>query len=120
LNRKTIRHFICKRCSKPSKDLQGGFSQYSEKHETELIYENIDLCDKCFKITTREEKNLAHLQSAIQQNIIKQEDIETLKRFQTDLPFRRSILEKIGAIKVNEEKRAKRLAKEEKKRKRLR
>jgi hypothetical protein len=96
---RTVRKFICKRCEKPSKDLQGGFSQWSQKHQAELIYENIDLCDKCFKITRNEEKNLKYLQEAMSKGLIKEGDIETLKRFQMEKPFRTEILEKLGYIK---------------------
>jgi hypothetical protein len=108
---RSLRKFTCKRCGKPSKDLQGGFTTFNKKHNVELMYENIDLCDKCFKKTTREEKNLKYLQEAISQNIIDKDDVATLKRFQVDMPFRRDILEKIGVIKVNEEKRLKRALK---------
>lgn len=101
MNRNTIRKFVCKRCGKDAKDLQGGFKQFSEKHQVELEYENIDLCDRCFKITIREEKNVKYLQQAIAENLIKQEDIESLKRFQTDRFFRRAILENLGVIKTN-------------------
>jgi hypothetical protein len=99
--RKTVRHFICKRCEKPSKDLQGGFTQHSEKHDVDLVYENIDLCPKCFKKTNKEEKNLSHITEAINRGLIEQTDVTSLKRFQTDMPFRKLILEKCGIIKNN-------------------
>lgn len=101
MDRNSIRRFTCKRCGKPSTDLQGGFTQYSQKHETELIYENVDLCDKCFKQTNAEKKNLGFLQEAIQKGVFKQDDMEVLKRFQTDKYFRRAILENIGVIKTS-------------------
>lgn len=101
MNRNTVRKFICKRCDKPSKDLQGGFTQHSTKHDIDLIYENIDLCDKCFKKTRQEEKNLSFLQEGIEKGLIDKDDIETLKRFQTDIYFRRAILENLGIIKTS-------------------
>ena len=93
--RGSIRKFVCKRCGKDAQDLQGGFTQYSKKFETNLVYENIDLCDKCFKITTREQKNLTHLQTAIELGVINKDDIETLKKFQTDKHFRKTVLENL-------------------------
>ena len=101
LNTEILRKFICKRCGKKSTDKKGGFSIHSEKHNVDLIYENIDLCDRCFKKTTREEKNLKYLQEAITRGLINQNDIPTLKKFQTNLCFRKEILEKIGVIKNN-------------------
>ena len=98
MDRNTVRKFVCKRCGKNATDLQGGFTQYSQKHETDLIYENVDLCKKCFKKTQQESKNLAILQEAIVQGIFKETDLDHIKRFQTDIYFRRAVTEQIGAI----------------------
>lgn len=101
MDSRSIRKFICKRCGKPSKDLQGGFNQFSTKHNIVIQYENIDLCDRCFKITNREQKHIENLKKAIELGVISDKDIESLKLFQSNVHFRKTILEKIGVIKVN-------------------
>ena len=97
---KTMRKFTCVRCGKKTQDKQGGFSQYSQKHETDLIYENIDLCDKCFKKTTKEERSVKMLEGLVEQGILSRDNIEELKLFQTDPQFKRECLIKGGFIKT--------------------
>jgi hypothetical protein len=95
-----MRKFVCKRCGKKATDKQGDFSHYSQKHETTLFYENIDLCDKCFKKTTKEERSVKMLEGLVEQNILSRDDIEGLKRFQKDPQFKRECLIKGGFIKT--------------------
>jgi len=108
---RTKRHFVCKRCGKKATDLQGGDRIYSKKHDCIIESENVDLCNRCFKLTRKEEKNVQFLQMAIQEGVLDKDDVEAFKKFQTDKVFKKEILEKCGIIKVNEEKRAKRLLK---------
>ncbi len=86
-----IRTFYCKRCNKKSHDKEGGFSRYDTKNKVNLIYENIDLCPKCFKITKKDQQRLTMIQKLMQLKILNNE--EDLKRFQTDKQFRNKLIQ---------------------------
>lgn len=102
-----IRTFICKRCGKKDHDKEGGFSRFDTKHNVNLIYENIDLCRKCFKITKKEQMRLTMVQKLMELKLLVTE--EDIKRFQTDKQFRNKLIQdnfinKKGSVKERNKK----------------
>ena len=93
---KGVRHFICKRCEKPSTDEHGGFSRYDKKHNAELIYENVDLCRKCFKLTRKDQSNFNRIKILFEKHILNENNI---KQFQTDRQFKFMIHKKYFVAK---------------------
>jgi len=89
--RETTRRFICKRCGKPSTDKMGGFSRWDSKNQVEIIYENIDLCNPCFKRTRKEQSQIGMLQQLMQKGILKTE--EDFIKFQEDKQFRNKLIQ---------------------------
>lgn len=115
MNRNTIRHFICIRCHKSSTDKQGGFTRHDIKLNADLIYENYDLCKKCFKKTLKEQKQIGQVQELIEKKILSSE--EDIKRFQTDPIFRRETVSKYFIAKKGDLKKRNALILEELKKK---
>jgi len=111
LNLRGKRKFICKRCGKQSSDEQGGFERFDKKLDIKIVYENVDLCKKCFNRSVKDYNQLRFVESLSQKGILKTE--EDFLKFQSDKKFRTKLIRENFENKAGELKKRNALIKAE-------
>jgi hypothetical protein len=83
------RTFICMRCNKKSVDHTAGYKE-ELKDGTKLETENVDLCNKCFKLTQSEYRQTEFIKDKLGKGELKDED---LHKIQDSPNFKRELYE---------------------------
>ena len=95
MTQRSIRRYKCKRCNKNTTDyLANARGVFDDGVKWEQ--ENIDLCDKCFKITRKEVSQTEQISEMIALKIVKDED---LTKFQEDKKFKQEKFREYQNIK---------------------